>query len=174
MRSWWSRTRRALRLFRQALKQLRRPGEALLCFRIVLFALAVPVLLRLKLPTLEKLLMGNGAVAAADSAMTKKIITCIDSLLATACRPPGRSRCLTRGLSLFYFLRKGGLNVTLCFGIGKINGQFAGHCWLIKDGEPFLEAQDPRTVFTAIYAMPHRLPTDHIVSLPEQVPVPFR
>ena len=225
MRSWWSRTGRALRL----LRQLRSLGDAMLCSRIALFVLAVPVLLRLKLPTLERLLMGSvpglstghwnhkllsqfvprpssscsiswrkdgsenedkgqgrarehlveegligSATATTDSVPARKIITCIDSLLATERRPPGRSRCLTRGLSLFYFLRKARLDVSLCFGIGKINGQFIGHCWLLKDGEPFLEAQDPRTVFTAIYAMPQRLQTDDPVGLPERAQISFR
>jgi hypothetical protein len=38
--------------------------------------------------------------------------------------------------------------------MGQIDDQFAGHCWLVKDGEPFLESQDPRPVFAELCRFP--------------------
>jgi hypothetical protein len=34
---------------------------------------------------------------------------------------------------------------------GKSDGAFLAHCWLMKDGEPFLEAGAPPLVFTEMY-----------------------
>ena len=52
------------------------------------------------------------------------------------------------------------MDVTLCFGMGRVAGEFAGHCWLMKDGQPFLEAKDPLPVFTRVVSIPmsHQLP----------------
>jgi hypothetical protein len=66
-------------------------------------------------------------------------------------RPLVRPGCLTRELTLYYFLRRAGLDVELCFGMGYVSNEFAGHCWLVKDGEPFMEAKDPRSLFTEVY-----------------------
>jgi hypothetical protein len=60
--------------------------------------------------------------------------------------------CLTRGLTLFYFLRRAGVNATLVFGAGTVRDDFAGHCWLVRNGEPYLERVDPRILFTPIYS----------------------
>jgi hypothetical protein len=64
--------------------------------------------------------------------------------------------CLTRGLTRYYFLRRAGVPVTLCFGVGWPDGRFEAHCWLSRDGEPFLEARDPRPVFGETYRIPGR------------------
>jgi hypothetical protein len=34
------------------------------------------------------------------------------------------------------------------------DGEYVGHCWLVKDGEPFLERTDPRPVFAEIVSIP--------------------
>jgi hypothetical protein len=61
---------------------------------------------------------------------------------------------LTRGLTLFWFLRRAGLNVELRFGLDPSVGAAAdGHCWLTLDGEPYLEARDPQR-FTELYRLP--------------------
>jgi hypothetical protein len=62
-----------------------------------------------------------------------------------------RRGCLTRGLTRYYFLRRAGMDIALCFGMGRRNGEFMGHCWLVKDNEPFLEAEDPRPLYTVMY-----------------------
>ena len=57
-------------------------------------------------------------------------------------------------MTLFYFLRRAGADVELVFGMGKHGDDYAGHCWLVKDGEPFLEQKDPRQKFATMYAIP--------------------
>ncbi len=66
-------------------------------------------------------------------------------------RPLVRPGCLTRGITGYYVLRRAGLDVALCFGIGPVReAGLAGHCWLVLDGEPVLETTDPRLAFTEL------------------------
>jgi len=63
-------------------------------------------------------------------------------------RPLVRPGCLTRGITGYYLSRRAGLDVALCFGIGSAPGSdVTGHCWLVLDGEPVLEAVDPRPTY---------------------------
>lgn len=147
MKSYWLRgTRRpaSSRLFSNMV-------QVSLFFRIFLFALAVPALMRLKLPRLRFLLEPRNPIAVAESARIQQIATYVEYVLLAA-RPLIRPGCLTRGLTLYYFLRRAGLDVHLCFGIGKVDEEFVGHCWLLKDGQPFMEARDPSPVFKEVYA----------------------
>jgi hypothetical protein len=124
-----------------------------LCLRIFAFAAAVPVLLHLKLPRVATLLEPRQAPVAPAHGRVQTIITCVDLVLQIG-RPLVRRGCLTRGLTLYYFLRRAGLELTLCFGLGQVREAFVGHCWLVHAGEPFLEARDPRPVFTVLYRLP--------------------
>jgi hypothetical protein len=56
-------------------------------------------------------------------------------------------------------LRRAGIDVALCFGIGSSSGRRAGvtgHCWLVMDGEPVLETADPREAFTELVRLSSR------------------
>ncbi|MFO1501022.1 MAG: lasso peptide biosynthesis B2 protein [Verrucomicrobiota bacterium] len=66
-------------------------------------------------------------------------------------RPIIGSRCLARGIVLYYLLRRRDLAVSLCFGMGKLRGEFVGHCWLCEQGEPLAEVEDPRPLFTVYH-----------------------
>ena len=146
MSDWWS--KRARRLSR-----LRHPGELVLFGRITLFAALVPVLLRLELPALRSLLPPRRVPAWTDVDRVARIARLTDAALGMGW-PFVRRGCLIRGVTLYYFISRTGLPVSLCFGMGQVDGQFAGHCWLINDGEPFLEQHDPRALFTPVYAIP--------------------
>jgi len=65
-------------------------------------------------------------------------------------RPVVRPGCLTRGVTLYYALRREGDDVSLCFGVGADQGRPAGHCWLDKAGEPLLERVDPLSKFAEV------------------------
>jgi hypothetical protein len=65
-----------------------------------------------------------------------------------------RTGCLTRGITLFWFLRRAGVDVELTFGVDPVALDGEGHCWLTLDGEPFLEKVDPRARFTETYRLP--------------------
>lgn len=69
--------------------------------------------------------------------------------------PVVRPGCLTRGVTLYYALRRCGIVVDLCFGVGPDGGVMAGHCWLDLDGRPVLERVDPRSKFTEIVRVSH-------------------
>ena len=66
-------------------------------------------------------------------------------------RPVVRPGCLTRGVTRYYFFRRDGMDVSLSFGMGRVKGEFVGHCWLVKDGMPFMETQDPRPLYAEMY-----------------------
>lgn len=73
----------------------------------------------------------------------------VDSIITRA-KPVVRPGCLTRGVTLYYALRRHGVDVALCFGVGPHEGEMAGHCWLDLDGRPFLEPADPLSKFTEV------------------------
>ena len=64
--------------------------------------------------------------------------------------PLVRSGCLTRGVTGYYGLRRAGVDVALCFGMGVVQGVMEGHCWLELLGHPVLEPDDPRAVFAEV------------------------
>ena len=128
-----------------------------LLLRVFLFAAAVPGLLRLRLPTLQRLLGRLAVGRAADPATIQAILRCMTIVLRRG-RPLVRRGCLTRGVTLFYFLRRAGLDVDLCFGAGSLGGEFAAHCWLEREGVPFLEDVDPRGIFAEMYRVPSAVP----------------
>ena len=132
------------------LRELRRPGDIFLFLQIFLFAAAVPVLGRLSLLRLESMLEPKHRSPCPGPARIQKIIDTVDLVLQFG-KPLIGARCLTRGLTLYYFLRRSGFDVTLCFGIENFENRFYGHCWLVKDGAPFSEPGDPRSMYTSVY-----------------------
>jgi hypothetical protein len=121
--------------------------------QVHLFAAVVPLLVRLRLSRLERVLEPHRAPRRATPEELASLAAAIDDSLA---RAPGfvRRGCLTRGVTLYFFLRRAGADVALVFGMGKHGGAYAGHCWLVKDGEPYLEPKDPRELFAEMYAIP--------------------
>src|SRR5262249_731473 len=135
------------------IREFRRPADIFLFLRMFLFALSVPFLLRLKLSTLQRLLEPAKPSPAPALLTVEQISASVDQMMRFG-EAVFRSICLTRGTTLYYFLRKAGVNVSLCFGIGNIRGQFIGHCWLVRDGAPFLETFDPQAYYTVMYCIP--------------------
>jgi hypothetical protein len=149
MSNWRSKLRDRLEM----LRRLRSPRDGWLLLHIFLFAIAAPVLARLELAKLQSLLEPKRTSPIFGLPDSQKIIDFLNFVRCMG-RPLVSSRCLTRGLTLYYFLRRAGLDVGLCFGMGKSGASFAGHCWLVKDDEPFLEARDPRPLFAEFYRFP--------------------
>jgi hypothetical protein len=118
---------------------------------VLLFAaVAVPLLLRLvKLTRLRDWLEPASPPQLADPMQVEALVRRIDALLAAG-RPLVRSGCLTRGLTLYRFLRLAGADVSLHFGMGKMGKteeEIGGHCWLVFRGEPLAERRDPRPLY---------------------------
>lgn len=121
-----------------------------LCIQIACFAAAVPLLSHLRLPHLGTLLGKRRAVGEPDPVRIQDIVTAVGAVLRFGA-PLIRPTCITRGLILYHFLRRAGLDVALCFGAGYPHGEFAAHCWLVHGGQPFMEPDDPRQWFTEMY-----------------------
>jgi len=143
-----------------------RPGEGrLFALHVFLFAaFAVPLLLRRRIDRLAPLIEPAAtpqpppAATAATTATTEAVNALVERIdrLLLAGRPFIRSGCLTRGVTLYYFLRRAGADVSLRFGMGEIDGSFSGHCWIDRDGEPLAERRDPRPLFVEMFRIPPR------------------
>ena len=55
---------------------------------------------------------------------------------------------------MYHFLREAGADVTLSFGVGRLDEDFRAHCWIVKDGTPFLEASRPDLLYTETFRLP--------------------
>ncbi len=73
--------------------------------------------------------------------------------------------CLRRSLVLYYFLRKSGINVHVCFGVryndvqpaSQTQKKLKGHAWLLHKGEIFLEKNIEETkTYKLTYCFPER------------------
>ena len=148
MRSW----RLSVMNGRSAIKQLPAPVDICLLLHILFFAVLVPFIMRLKLTRVRSLLESRKPPSPPDMMKVERVIRYIKCALDIGL-PLVRQGCLVRGVTSYYFLRKAGLDVSLCFGIGIIDGAYAGHCWLVKGEEPFMEATDPRPFFAEIYSL---------------------
>jgi hypothetical protein len=139
------------------LAQFRRLPEFGLLVRVVTVAMTVPLLLRLPLPRLAAVLSvvtGKGNITAGPSdEEVNRIVACVEAAQRAA-HPLVRSGCLTRGLTLYWLLRRAGATVELCFGVGRVGHEFAAHCWLVRDGRPYLEPAESPACFEAIYRIP--------------------
>lgn len=141
-----------------ALRELRGPADAWLLVRVCAFGAAVPLLMRLPLPRLAVLLTRAPRRRPPQRRPSPSEIDRLERLVAIGPRVAGplvRPGCLTRGVTLFWFLRRAGLEVELRFGLDPRDAADTdGHCWLSVDGEPFLEKRDPRPRFAELYRLP--------------------
>ena len=111
------------------------------------------MLMRLPLGRVAWLITPSGAGPELSRADVVALVRIIDGWLARS-RPFVRPGCVTRGITLYRFLRRAGAQVSLRFGIGTVNGATEGHCWIVYGGEPLCERRDPREVFTETWAVP--------------------
>jgi Transglutaminase-like superfamily len=136
----------------KALALTRRPPPLLL-FRLAVVAMATPLLMRAGLPRLHRWIEPGQKPTPIDSyesgPLEDQMGRWVDSIIRRG-QPLVRPGCLTRGVTLYYALRRAGDDVSLCFGVGSDQGQPAGHCWLDKDGQPLLELVDPLSKFTEV------------------------
>lgn len=134
----------------------------LFALRVLTFAAAVPLLLRVvKLPQLgDRLEPADPPPARTpphDPATVDRLIRRIDLLIRLGW-PIVRRGCLVRGITRYRFLREAGVDATLCFGIGRLPGHesFTGHCWLEMEGRALAEPREPRPIYTETYRVSPR------------------
>ena len=125
------------------------PRQALLLLRVSCVAMMVPALMRLPLPMISQLLAPRRATGRRPVGLDQ-LLACWETALRLGA-PLVRPGCLTRAVTLYWFLSRNGMPVELCFGIAPEKGGATGHAWLLREGEPFLEVEDPTARFTVTY-----------------------
>jgi hypothetical protein len=126
----------------------------LLMLRILVYAASVPVLTRARLTSWSRFAGGRRAARGVITpGLEQKTIDHVEAVLV-AFRPVVRTGCLVRGLTLYHFLRRAGVDVSLSFGVGRVGDGFTGHCWLVKDGHPFLEQGRPDLNYVETLRLP--------------------
>lgn len=121
-----------------------------LSIRIALFSAFVPLLFRLPIRRLEAWTSPALRPLHPDPVQIDKVIR-RTSLACRALRPFLSHPCQVRGLTLYYFLSRAGLDLSLVFGVGLTGKRSEGHCWLVKDGKPYLETVEPLEHFLPMY-----------------------
>ena len=123
--------------------------------RVLLFAAAVPLLLRfVGIDRLQRWLEPSrpARIPRPGTKAAEDLVRRVDGLLRLGW-PVVRRGCLVRGLTLYRFLREAGFNVTLCFGMGRPEGvdDFTGHCWVELGGKALAEKREPRPIYTETF-----------------------
>lgn len=120
--------------------------------QVVLIAAMVPLLMRLPLDRLERLLEPRRSPRERRNRWeaTPRLV----EVAVAGFGPLVRPGCLTRGVTMYALLRRAGQDVSLAFGIGEIAGSEQGHCWLVLDGEAWLETADPGEHFATVTSIP--------------------
>ena len=145
--------------FRLEMKAVRRPADAFLLLRVSCVAALVPVAMRLPLPKTTALIRPRSPRAARRGAPPEyagRVVAAVEAA-RIAGYPVIRQGCLTRAVTLYWFLARAGMPVELRFGIARdASPDIAadGHAWLALDGAPFLEKVDPEPKFTVTYRIP--------------------
>jgi hypothetical protein len=68
---------------------------------------------------------------------------------AVAWRLPGRPACLTRSVTLWWLLRRRGIDAAVRIGVRRTDGRLEAHAWVEIDGLVLNDAQDVGSRFAA-------------------------
>ena len=140
-----------------ALGELRGPRELPLFVYLTAFSAAVPLLMRMPLPRLAAVVTRPPRRRRVSPATAERLAVLVE-IAPRVAGPVVRTGCLTRGVTLFWFLRRSGMDVELRFGLDPTDASqptgVDGHCWVTVAGEPFLEKVDPRPRFTEVFRIP--------------------
>ena len=154
--SWW----RAGVGAREALPSLRGLRDLVHFLRVAAVAAAGPADVPTPAGPAGKSAEPAEACASAESADVARVFSSVDAAVLVG-RPVIRSGCLTKGSPAAEDLQHAGINITLC-SLGQLRAlanqqaQVHGHCWLVKEGMPFLEAR-ARSLYSEIFRLPRTL-----------------
>jgi hypothetical protein len=109
--------------------------------RTLAVAMAAPLLLRFRPERLAKVLEPRIDRVDTDAERIAETLRIADVVLARG-RPLVRNGCLTRGVTRYWALRRAGADVSLCFGVGTIDGAVEAHCWIDREGTTVLEPRE--------------------------------
>ena len=114
-------------------------------------AMAAPLLARLDLARLQRVLEPRrvadpGADVCATAAHVVAVVDRVNARAGRAVRPG----CLVRGISRYAALRRAGVDVALCFGMGRPRDELEGHCWLTLGNDVVFDHDGERPRFTEV------------------------
>jgi hypothetical protein len=132
-------------------------GERLLFLRTCVLAPFVPVVMRMPLPWVSRLMTARLRSSRKVESIPPERVAQIVELAQSRAHPFVRAGCLTRGVSLLWLLRRRGVDVELAFGIGAPTDHDHGHCWLVLDGEPYLERREFGDRFIEVWRIPKQV-----------------
>jgi len=113
--------------------------DLVLAGRVLVVALAAPLLARLSLVRLPRVLEPRRApTQPAPGESVDGVARIVNGVMRRG-RPLVRPGCMPRGLTRYYALRRRGFDVALCFGVGRPTDELSGHCWIVLDGEALFE-----------------------------------
>lgn len=119
-------------------------GLGSLQVKAVAVALAAPLVARLpprRLARVLRLAERPGPPDPAALPATERALAITGRLI--------RHTCYTRGITRYLLLRRGRPDLELVFGLDAASRD--GHCWLVLDGSPYLEATDPAQRFVPVW-----------------------
>jgi hypothetical protein len=149
MSAWLPRLRRRLAPFRR----IGSAADVALVLQCGGFVTVLPLLLRLPLPRLAACLEPRRIPPLAAAPRLERIIELVTAVVEIQRFLP--RNCLPRGLARYFFLRRAGAPVVLCFGMGlEDEGDYIAHCWLLMNDEPYHEPRDPRPIYREFYRFP--------------------
>ena len=150
MKSSWSSLRRRVESVRAA----RRRGQLALFLESFSVAFVTPALVRLPPEQLNAFLEWMFRRPARTPGDDPEAVASMVLDMLEAARPFVRAGCLTRGMALYFALRRAAVDATLTFGMGSVaeGDGYDGHCWVVLLGEPFRERRDPRRHFVPMYS----------------------
>jgi hypothetical protein len=125
--------------------------DVLLAARVIAVGLAAPALVRLDLERLQRVLEPHRS-SPLDLDQRAAAVQ-VERITAAALRRAGplvRPGCLPRGLARYAAMRRVGIDVVLCFGVGRPKDELEGHCWLSLDGEVLFEPRQSAAAFTRV------------------------
>lgn len=137
----------------------RRPCLGLLV-RVYALTVAARVVTRLSPRALGRFLLASARLGRdpIDESRVDTIRAAVDHVQLSDW-PLVRKGCLSRGVALFWLLRRGGLDVSLAFGVGSPAGETAAHCWLVHEDKPYLETTDPLATLMEVWRIGPGPPT---------------
>jgi hypothetical protein len=112
---------------------------------------AAPLLARLDLDRLRRTLepRRSGNPGPDVRATAERVVDVVDRAMARV-GPVVRPGCLVRGITRYAVLRRAGVDVALCFGMGRPAGELEGHCWLVLGPDALFEPADVVPPFTEV------------------------
>jgi hypothetical protein len=136
----------------QAIRNIKGIGDAFAHLPVVLLALVISLLLRLRLSRLVfKWLRSVKARPGAPSEQElETIVRRTDAVLLLG-RPLIRSECLSRSCVLYYQMRRAGADVDIRIGVRNDGQRLRFHSWVLVNGAPTYEHFDPNVEYKGFY-----------------------